>query len=111
MSWPTPEELREWEDLEVLHRLDHLLLHRELRQKAFRERLERVARWCGREVGGGRLAAVHADRRIDALAHTLDPETPIELFVIPLEAAKAIAADAFRRGLEIGHAELLQRAA
>lgn len=92
----------------VLRTLDDLLAARRVRQDDHRARLRSTGQWLGREVGVGRMLVAKAEYRLDRLVRVLDPDTDIELHIIPLVEAKAVARAAFLAGLDQGHRELLK---
>lgn len=95
-----------WDQEAVLNHLDDLLLGRDIRQTLHARRINRTARRLGREVGTGRTTVDAAERRLEHLVHELDPETPVELHLLPLDEGKAIARAAFAAGLKQGQRAL-----
>jgi hypothetical protein len=86
-------------DRDVVHqRIDELAAERETRGDAHRERLRKTARWLGREVAAHRVLLADAERRLDALALTLDPDSVVPILAVPYAEAVDITRAAFAAG-------------
>jgi hypothetical protein len=82
---------RDW----VHDRIDELQRDRQARSEAHRERLTKTATFLGREVGGHRVLLADAQRRLDAIALTMDPETGTPQLLVPYAEAVEIIEAAF----------------
>jgi len=95
------EELRAGEEDEDMLRLFAARWEARLaRERAFVERLTRDAYFLGRRVAKGELLLKDAQALIGARVRTVDETLPIFAYVMPVETAEELAAEAFERGLE-----------
>jgi hypothetical protein len=95
--WSLPE-LRRLTDAErefVQRRIDELSEERESRSEAHRERLASKARHFGREVAQHRMLLPDAQRRLESLALTTDPESLVPILLVPYRESIQIIEGAF----------------
>jgi hypothetical protein len=81
--------------------LEEFSAEREARRRAHEQRLISTARRLGREVRAHLVTMPDAERRLDALALTLDQDSP-PIPIVPYRQAVAILRDAFIEGCRGG---------
>jgi hypothetical protein len=102
--YPGAEEIAPWvegdPDETVIRWVEQLLRARLARRDAHLDRIERTARWLGRQLARHDITKADASRRLDALCAHEDPEAePARVALVPWDPARAAAVAALRQGL------------
>lgn len=96
----SPEPPLTSEEREVVHtRLDELVEERTQRVEAHRRRTGRLALSMGRRVARGEVTVETATRRLNEVAHALDPDIAVPIFILPWAEAEEIALHAYADGV------------
>jgi hypothetical protein len=85
---------------QVHARIDDLCSERLARIEIHRERIERTARWLGREVAAYRLTLTDADARLDRVVSVMDSESEFPHFLVPIREGLELARTAFQAAFE-----------
>jgi hypothetical protein len=89
------------ERAQVHARINQLAEERAARADAHRERIVRTARYLGREVVAHQATTADAERRLEALALTVDPESLTATLMVPYREAVDIIGPAFAAGYQL----------